>query len=617
MAKLKTPLTQGDEPLSGGQRRAEIAGILLQNGWDVLVQRLGLLEFLPGGWRRTLLVSSVLPDSDLDSDKPPPLPVPQAMRQTLEQLGPTFVKLGQVLSTRADLLPEDYILELKKLQQNVPPVPWAQMEPVLLEEWNTKQYLIASGDPSHVIRKAERVEDIFESFNPVPIAAGSLGQAYRARMRTGEDSKEVIVKLQRPGILPVVDADIRILKDLVGLVERTRWGKTYNFMDMVNEFASVIRNELDFFQEASNTETIGANLRQFYKNNEVQTPQIYWEYSSLRMLTMEFIEGENIELFFTNRAENLLSGPSSEETELSALDRERKYLSKIITNSFLHQIFIDGFFHADPHPGNLLLVFDPKQGHMRVVLLDFGMVGRVDPRSRTILIDFLLAIIKFDSRRATDRIMEFGKAPADINRHQFAQDLDHILRSTLGRPLREVQVGKILQDILDMTMRYRIQLPGIFITLLRVLITTEGICRQLDRDYILIQAAEPFVVQAIKNQFLQTFTLRDMARVGLELSSLLTALPRQLDDFLVNLNSGRVQFITEHRNLEGLERALRVLGNRIAAGLLVCGLSVSSAISLALPAGPKLFGIPLLSMGLFTLSTLLGMWLLNGINRRE
>jgi ubiquinone biosynthesis protein len=374
---------------------------------------------------------------------------------------------------------------------------------------------------------------------------------------------------------------------------------------------------LDFFQEASNTETIGANLRQFYKNNEVQTPQIYWEYSSLRMLTMEFIEGENIELFFTNRAENLLSGPSSEETELSALDRERKYLSKIITNSFLHQIFIDGFFHADPHPGNLLLVFDPKQGHMRVVLLDFGMVGRVDPRSRTILIDFLLAIIKFDSRRATDRIMEFGKAPADINRHQFAQDLDHILRSTLGRPLREVQVGKILQDILDMTMRYRIQLPGIFITLLRVLITTEGICRQLDRDYILIQAAEPFVVQAIKNQFLQTFTLRDMARVGLELSSLLTALPRQLDDFLVNLNSGRVQFINEHRNLEGLERALRVLGNRIAAGLLVCGLSVSSAISLVLPAGPKLFGIPLLSMGLFTLSTLLGMWLLNGINRRE
>lgn len=617
MAKLEAPLAQGDEPLSGGQRRAEIAGILLQNGWDVLVQRLGLLEFLPGGWRRKILVSSVLPDSDADSDKPPPLPVPQAMRQTLEQLGPTFIKLGQVLSTRADLLPEDYILELKKLQQNVPPVPWSQMEPVLLEEWNTKQYLIASGDPNHKIRKAQRVEDIFESFNPVPIAAGSLGQAYRARIRSGEESKEVIVKVQRPGILPVVDADIRILKDFVGLIERTRWGKAYNFMDMVNEFASVIRNELDFFQEASNTETIGANLRQFYKQNEVLTPEIYWEYSSLRMLTMEFIEGENIELFFTNRAENLLSAPSPEETELSALDRERKYLSKIITNSFLHQIFIDGFFHADPHPGNLLLVFDPKQGHMRVVLLDFGMVGRVDPRSRTILIDFLLAIIKFDSRRATDRIMEFGKAPADINRHQFAQDLDHILRSTLGRPLREVQVGKILQDILDMTMRYRIQLPGIFITLLRVLITTEGICRQLDRDYILIQAAEPFVVQAIKNQFLQTFTLRDTARVGLELSSLMTALPRQMDDFLVNLNSGRVQFISEHRNLEGLERSLRVLGNRIAAGLLVCGLSVSSAISLAMPVGPKLLGIPLISIGLFTLSTLLGMWLLNGINRRE
>ncbi|PIQ27080.1 hypothetical protein COW36_14375 [bacterium (Candidatus Blackallbacteria) CG17_big_fil_post_rev_8_21_14_2_50_48_46] len=616
MARLDSSPALGEEPLSGGQRRSEIAGILLQNGWDVLVQRLGLFEFLPGGWRRKLLVTSVLSDSDADSDKPPPLPVPQAVRQTLEQLGPTFIKLGQVLSTRADLLPEEYILELKKLQQNVPPVPWPQIEQVILEEWNSKQYLIASGDPAHEIRHARKVEDIFHSFQTTPIAAGSLGQAYKASILEADLEKEVIVKVQRPGILPVVEADIRILKDLVGLIERTRWGKNYNFMDMVNEFASVIRNELDFFQEASNTEIIGQNLRKFYKQNEVQTPHIYWEYCSLRMLAMEFIEGENIELFFANRAENLLAMQQQEETELSALDKERKHLSRIITNSFLHQIFIDGFFHADPHPGNLLLVFDPKLGHMRLVLLDFGMVGRVDPRSRTILIDFLLAIIKFDSRRATERIMEFGKAPPDINRQQFAQDLDHILRSTLGRPLREVRVGKILQDILDMTMHYHIQLPGIFITLLRVLITTEGICRQLDRDYILIQAAEPFVVQAIKNQFLQTFTVRDMARVGLELSSLLTSLPRQLDDFFINLNSGRLQVINEHRNLEGLESSLRQLGNRIAAGLLVCGLSVSSAITLAIPSGPKLLGLPLISIGMFTLSTLLGLWLLNGINRR-
>lgn len=615
MAKLESNIQ--DEPLSGRQRRAEIAGILLQNGWDIFVQRLGLLDFLPGGWRQKLRVTSVLSESDPDLDQPPPLPVPQAVRQTLEQLGPTFIKLGQVLSTRADLLPENYILELKKLQQNVPPVPWPQIEQVILEEWNNKQYLLASGDPAFEIRLAQRVEDIFVAFNTTPLAAGSLGQAYRATIRDHEgQEKDVIVKVQRPGILPIVEADIRILKDLVYLIERTRWGKRYNFMDMVNEFATVIRNELDFFQEASNTEIIGQNLSKFYKHNEVQTPKIYWEYCSLRMLTMEFIEGENIELFFANRTENLLAMQQHETTELSALDRERKHLSRIITNSFLHQIFIDGFFHADPHPGNLLLVFDPKLGHMRLVLLDFGMVGRVDPRSRTILIDFLLAIIKFDSRRATERIMEFGKAPQDINRQQFAQDLDHILRSTLGRPLREVRVGKILQDILDMTMRYHIQLPGIFITLLRVLITTEGICRQLDRDYILIQAAEPFVVQAIKNQFLQTLTLRDLARVGLELSSLLTSLPRQLDDFLINLNSGRVQVINEHRNLEGLERALHLLGNRIAAGLLVCGLSISSAISLAIPHGPQLLGTPLVSIGLFTLSILLGLWLLNGINRR-
>lgn len=336
------------------------------------------------------------------------------------------------------------------------------------------------------------------------------------------------------------------------------------------------------------------------------------------MMTMEFIAGENIELFFIQRDDAILARQQREEgQEVSDIERERRRLARIITNSFLQQVFIDGFFHADPHPGNLLLKPDYEAGHMQLVLLDFGMVGRVDPRSRSILIDFLLAIIKFDSRRATERIMEFGKAPPNIDRHQFAQDLDHILRSTLGRPLREVSVGKILQDIMDMTLRYRIRLPGIFITLIRVLITIEGICRQLDRDYILIQAAEPFVVEAIKNQFMQTLNVRDLARVGLELTTLLNSLPRQVDDFLVNLNSGRVQIINEHRNLDGMERALRQLGNRIAAGLLVCGLAISSTISLNFGKGPHILGTPLVSIGLFTLTILLGLWLLNGLNRRE
>lgn len=606
-----------EESLSGGQRRVEIAVTLLQNGWDVFVRQVGLLELIPGAWRQKLLANTVLPDDDA-LNLPPPLPVPEAVRRTLEELGPTFVKLGQVLSTRADLLPPNYIEELKKLQQEVTPVPWPQMEEVILQEWNQRQVLLAAQTPGMVPQPARRVGDIFEDFQTIPVAAGSLGQAYRARIRHGDQDKDVIVKVQRPGIQPVVEADIKILKDIVGLIERTAWGKSYNFMDMANEFASVIRNELDFVQEANNTEVIGENMRQFYTDGEMITPEIYWGYSSQRMMTMAFIEGEKMELFFVDQSDQILARQQrTEGQEVSDIERERRRLARIITNSFLNQIFIDGFFHADPHPGNMLLVPNYEMGHMQIALLDFGMVGRVDPRSRTILIDFLLAIIKFDSRRATDRVMEFGKAPPDIDRHQFAQDLDHILRSTLGKPLREVQVGKILQDIMDMTLRYRIQLPGVFITLIRVLITTEGICRQLDKDYVLIQAAEPFVVQAIKNQFLQTFTVRDLARVGLELSTLLNSVPRQLDDFLVNLNAGRLQTVTEHRNLEGLERAIRQMGNRMAAGLLVCGLIIGSAYSLSLERGPFVLGLPLISVGLFTLTTLLGLWLLNGINRRE
>lgn len=603
-----------DEPLSRAQRRSEIAAIMLQNGWDVLVRRLGLLDLVPGMGKKKKKFS--LRDDEEEEDAPL-LPVPAALRQTLEALGPTFIKLGQVLSTRADLLPEAYITELKKLQQNVPPVPWDQMETLILDEWNQRQLLQAAADPSYVMQTALRVEDIFPAFDSIPIAAGSLGQAYRATIRDQDVERAVIVKVQRPGIMPVVDADILILKDIVKLVERTRWGQTYNFMDMVNEFASVLRNELDFSQEASNTEAIGSNLRKFYKKGEVRTAKIYWNYTSTRLMTMEFIQGENIELFYANPLEISMYHPPDDGEETSSLDLQRQELASTITNAMLHQIFIDGFFHADPHPGNLLIVPDTERGRLQLALLDFGMVGRVDPRSRTILIDFLLAIIKFDSRRATERILEFGKGPQDINRQQFSQDLDHILRSTLGRPLREVQVGKILQDILDMTMRYRIQLPGVFITLLRVLITTEGICRQLDRDYILIKAAEPFVVQAIRNQFLQNLTFRDLARLGLEATNLLISLPRQMDDFLVNLNSGRVQLIQEHRGLEPLSEALRLLGNRIAAALLVGGLTIASAISLGMDRGPRLLGLPLVSIGLFTLSILLGLWLLNRITDRK
>jgi len=605
------------DSLTGGQRRVEIAVTLLQNGWDVLVRQIGLLEIIPGGWRQKLMANTVLPDGE-ESHLPPPLPMPHVVRQTLEELGPTFVKLGQLLSTRADLLPENYIEELKKLQQEVTPVPWPQMETVILQEWNARQVLLAAQEPGLEPVLAQKVSDIFIDFNPVPLAAGSLGQAYRATIQDQGVDKQVIVKVQRPGIQPTVEADIKILKDMVSLIERTAWGKTYHFMDMVNEFASVIRNELDFVQEGNNTEVIGENIRRFYTQGEVLTPQIYWAYTSQRMLTMEFLQGEKVELFFVNRDDQLLSRQQrTAGQEVSDIERERRRLARIITNTFLNQVFIDGFFHADPHPGNMLLVPDYDVGHMQLALLDFGMVGRVDPRSRTILIDFLLAIIKFDSRRATERVMEFGKAPPDIDRHQFAQDLDHILRSTLGKPLREVQVGKILQDIMDMTLRYRIQLPGVFITLIRVLITIEGICRQLDKDYVLIQAAEPFVVKAIKNQFLQTLTLRDLARVGLELTTLMNSLPRHIDDFLGHLNAGRLQTITEHRNLEGLERAIRQLGNRLAAGLLVCGLTVSSAVSLGFERGPMILGTPLISIGLFTLTTLLGLWLLNGVNRRE
>lgn len=589
-------------PPTPHQRRVEIASILAKYGWDILLFRLSLVELLPAGLRQRFQMASFLAARQLEQDPEAELvlPLPSVLRAILEELGPTYVKLGQVLSTRADLLPQVYIDELAKLQEQVTPAPWADMEQVILEEWNGR----------HADQPARDVLDIYEDFDTIPLACGSLGQVYKARIRTQRgEPQDVIVKVQRPGIDLLVEADMAVLLDFARLLTaRTQWGKWNNVIGLAEEFAAVIRNELDFTKEAANTEEIGRNLAAWY-GDKVKTPRIYWEYTSRRMQVQEFLQGTKVSALFPRRGG---SGPPPIELSVE----QRKRIAETLTVCFLRQIFVDGFFHADPHPGNVMFQFRRgTEGMPTLVLIDFGMVGRTDPRSREILIDFFLAMIQFDAVRATDRILEYGHPQQRVDKFKLTTELDHLMREFLGKPVAEVQMGKLLQKVMDLMMQYKVRMPTSFLLISRVLVTTEGICRQLDPDYMLIKVAEPFIRSLIQSQFTGLLQGQEFMRLALDVRNFVLRTPRRIDDFLSQLTSGQIRIETDFRNLQRLERTLTVVGNKIAFSLLNAALLLAGALMMHLDRGPLLFGFPALSIVTFSLSALLGTWLLISIIR--
>ncbi|MBI6545896.1 MAG: AarF/ABC1/UbiB kinase family protein, partial [Cyanobacteria bacterium NC_groundwater_1444_Ag_S-0.65um_54_12] len=441
------------------------------------------------------------------------------------------------------------------------------------------------------------------------LAAGSLGQVYRAKIREEGGIRDVIVKVQRPGIDLLVEADMNVLIDFAKLITaRTRWGKWNNVTALAEEFAIILRNELDFTKEAANTEEIGKNLAAWY-GKLVKTPKIYWEYTYRRIQVQEFLQGSKVSTLFPRK------DPGTPPLiELSA--DQRKRIAETLTVCFLRQIFVDGFFHADPHPGNVMFQFGRgSEGMPTLVLIDFGMVGRTDPRSREILIDFFLAMIQFDAVRATDRILEYGHPQAHLDKHALTIELDHLLREFLGKPVAEVQMGKLLQRVLELMLQYKVRLPTSFLLISRVLITMEGICRQLDHDYMLIRVAEPFIRSLIRQQFAAIFQGQELTRLALDVKNLLLRTPRRLDDFLAQLNYGHLRIETDFREFDKLERTLTVIGNKIAFSLLNAALLIAGALMMHLNYGPRILGFPALAFASVFISSLLGIWLLVAILR--
>lgn len=375
------------------------------------------------------------------------LSIGERLRLALEKLGPTFIKLGQILSTRPDLLPSDVIHELEKLQDAVPPFPMDEVRLVIESEIGDK------------------LENIFRTFESEPTAAASIGQVHRATLLSGRD---VVVKVQRPGIEKNIELDLGIMKDIASFVDHhTKLGDLYNFSKMTEEFETTLKSEMDYRTEGENAESFKVN----FKNDDyVLVPDISWIHTTGHVLTMEEIKGISLKDF--------------DGLDKAGLDRSK--IARNLANSILYQIIRDGFFHADPHPGNIMVLKENT-----IAFLDLGMVGKLSPQRKKQFLKMLLGITLKDSKLIVQAITELDVMAERINVRNLERDIDRLRDQVLSVPMSQIKIGEVLNEVFSLAFVYKVRIPSDFSLLGKSLMTLEGIVEQLDPELNVLEIAEP------------------------------------------------------------------------------------------------------------------------------
>ncbi len=507
-------------PRSRLARYREIAEALTRHGLGYLVDVTGLERFIPFRQRRENVIST-----------------PEHLRMMLEELGITFIKLGQLLSTRTDLLPPEYIAELSKLQDQVSTtISGKEIETILNEELD------------------KPIQDIFALFVYEPLAAASIGQVHMATLL---DATDVVVKLRRPGASEQVEEDLAIIQSLADIANR-RWdvAELYDLPGLVYEFAQTLRAELDYMSEARNAESFAKN---FANDPSVHIPAVYLEGTTSRIITMERIEGIKI----------------NNITELEAAGLSRPELAKQVTNIILQMVFEDGLFHADLHPGNLFV-----RAKGQIGLIDFGKVGTVDERTQQQLAAVLLAIGMQDSERLTDTILAIAVTRKPVNRILLQRDLQRLVSGFHGKPLKEIAFGAMINDALAIVRRYYLQLPSSFSNLFQTIVMLEGICTQLDPDYNLVELITPYTKKLIFKQHSGESFLRSLGEVGTDWAHLGMTLPQQLQRILDSIERGQIEVGLRPTTFDPVALHTERIVNRLVLGVLVAALIVGMSIVL-------------------------------------
>lgn len=538
-------------------RTSEIVTVLLNHGFGDLVDRIGLKNV----WYRWRRLFSRKPSEPVRH-----LKLVERVRLTLESLGPTYIKFGQVMSTRPDLVPHEMLAELLKLQENVPP---------FSSEVAVERVERELGRP---------ISELFATFERAPLAAGSLGQVHRA---THFDGTPLAVKIRRPGAVRSVERDLSLMHEIAVLIERhIAEARIFDPVGLVNHFARSIRRELNFAREGR---TMDEFRRLFRQDATLYVPHVFWELTTDAVLTMEFIDGLRID-----------------ETEAqAACGLSPADLAANGARIFMKQAFEFGVFHGDPHPGNIRIRRDGT-----ICLLDYGMVGMLDERMREQLIDLLLAVSQQDVDAAVKLVLQLGEAGREIDRPLLQVDMRDFVVNYYGVELERLNVGRMLSDFVSILANHGIRCPGSLMLLIRALVTLEGIGRGLDPAFNLATHLQPFVERMVRARYHPLRMAERMWSESRQMAELAFDIPRNVNRTLRKLSEDDLRIQLEHRNLDHFILELERSSNRLVVGLVVAALIVASALIIAGKVSSGWISVPM-----YVLSSLLAVWLILGIFR--
>ncbi|HWM92117.1 MAG TPA: AarF/ABC1/UbiB kinase family protein [Thermoanaerobaculia bacterium] len=529
------------------KRYKDIAALLIKHGRADLAQAIQMDENLP----QDDSASSEAVSGD-----------PEQLARDLEKLGPTFIKLGQLLSTRSDLLPQPYLDALARLQDNIEPFPFADVEQIVSSELGV------------------RLSKAFADFDNVPLAAASLGQVHRARLRTG---REVVVKVQRPGIQQIILEDLEAFHEMAGFIDKhTEVGRRFAFQDMLEEFRKTLLRELDYRREALNLVTLGSNLRRYER---IVVPQPVDDYTTSRILTMDYIPGTKI----------------TEMSPLSRIDFDGRALADDLCRAYLDQILVDGFFHADPHPGNLLITRDG-----RLALLDLGMVSRIDPQMQEKLLKLILAVTDGRGNQAAEIVVQIGTRMEGADDTRFQREISDLVGAAQDASAEQIKVGRIVMALSRKAAENGIR-PAPELTILgRALLHMDDVSRSLDPGFNPTESVRRHSDSIMRRHMMKRLSPSNLFSSTLEMYELVHQLPGRLNTLLDSLTGNRLEVKVNAFDESRLMDNLQKIANRIASGLVLAALIVGAALLMQVRTTFTLFGYPGLAMILFLLAAFCG-----------
>ncbi|MDP2767429.1 MAG: AarF/ABC1/UbiB kinase family protein, partial [Candidatus Methanoperedens sp.] len=509
------------------KRYREIVDVMIRHGFGYLVGRFGLRPFR--SLRERLFGPMPLKEQLLILSEAERLCI------ALEELGPTFIKFGQILSTRHDLIPSEYIQELSKLQDRVIPFEYAEAKKVIEKEFG------------------KNIEEVYQSFNPRQIASASIGQVYRATLAGGE---EVAVKVMRPGVEEIIETDLAILMGMARFAEKhIKESKFFNPVGFVDEFSRIIRHEIDYAHEAKNAERFYVN---FAESTTVKIPKMYWKYTTKHVLTQEYSEGIKI----------------SDIAQIEALGMDKKKLSIDLANAYLKMVFEDGFYHADPHPGNILV---SREGN--IIFFDFGMAGHIDPVLHENLANLMIAMRRNDIDFLIEALSEIGLiGDAGSESPMLRIKLEELLNKYYSLSTKFIDPTAFLRDIITVFAKSRGKIPANIMLLSKTLMIRDEISRKLDPEHNFAELTEPYVKKMIEERTKASYIMKEAAKTIWDFAHMVKVFPRRVNHILTKAEKGTLRLELGHQGLENFIEELDIMSNRLSFSMIIAALIVGSSL---------------------------------------